>query len=126
MYVVWTNEINFFDLAFKKTKGFLGVEAGVTPEARVEQANILAGYITEAQGLRKRSAATPLPVKDHNEWVEKVSEYLRSNLGAAYEVRFSDFCGMVFLGNSSERSQFEKSIDGRTRRLHEFISEISQ
>ncbi|GAI80121.1 unnamed protein product, partial [marine sediment metagenome] len=33
--------------------------------------------------------------------------------------------GMVFYGSGSEKSQFQKAIDGRLRRLHEFISELS-
>jgi hypothetical protein len=86
----------------------------------------LATFLTEAQGLRRRLDEVPLPVRNHNEWVDRVGGYLRQNLGKAYEVRFSDFSGMTFYGDGSERSQMSRSIDGRSRRLSEFISELSR
>ena len=85
----------------------------------------LATFLTEAQGLRRRLDEVPLPVRDHNEWVERVGGYLRQNLGRTYEVRFSDFSGMTFYGNGSERSQMLRSLDGRSRRLSEFMSELT-
>jgi hypothetical protein len=86
----------------------------------------LATFLTEAQRLRRRLDEVPLPVRDYNEWVDRVGGYLRQNLGKAYEVRFSDFSGMIFHGDSSERSQMSRSIDGRSRRLSEFMSELSR
>jgi hypothetical protein len=86
----------------------------------------LAIFLTEAQRLRGRLDEEPLPVRAHNEWVDRVGAYLRQNLGKAYEVRFSDFGGMTFYGDGSERSQMSRSIDGRSRRLSEFISELSR
>jgi hypothetical protein len=83
----------------------------------------LATFLTEVQ--RRRLDEEPLPVRDHNEWVDCVGGYLRQNLGKAYEVRFSDFSGMIFYGDGSERSQMSHSIDGRSRRLSEFMSELS-
>jgi len=85
----------------------------------------LAQFVTEAQQLRGRLDEDPLPIADHNEWVDRTSEYLRGHLGAAYEVRFSDFSGMVFYGDGSDRSQMSRSLDGRTRRLHEFLQELA-
>jgi len=41
------------------------------------------------------------------------------------KVRLNDFTGMTFYGDGSDKSKFEKSIDGRIRRLHEFLAELS-
>jgi hypothetical protein len=86
--------------------------------------DLLSSYLTEAQKLRSRLGEQPLPVSDHNAWVEKVSVYLRENLGPSFEVRFSDFSGMTFYGDGSDRSQMSRSLEGRSRRLHEFIAEL--
>jgi hypothetical protein len=84
----------------------------------------LASFITEAQQLRTRLNETPLPVADHNAWVDRVAAYLRANLGEAYVVRLSDFSGMTFYSSSSERSKMERAIEGRSRRLQEFMAEL--
>ena len=42
-----------------------------------------------------------------------------------YKIRLNDFTGMTFYGDGSDKSKFEKSIDGRIRRLHEFLAELS-
>src|SRR5262245_46852955 len=65
----------------------------------------LAAFLTEAQHLRSRLNEDPLPIGDHNAWVDRVNNYLRENLSAAHEVRFSDFSGMTFYGDGSERSR---------------------
>jgi hypothetical protein len=90
-----------------------------------EHSTILARFLTEAQQLRSRMGETPLPIDDHNQWVDRVSEYLRDQLGDSYEVRFSDFSGLKFYGDGSDKSAFSRSLDGRTRRLHEFIKEVA-
>jgi hypothetical protein len=74
--------------------------------------------------LRSRLNEQPLPIADHNAWVDGVRSYLRENLGADFEVRFSDFSGMVFYGDGSERSIMARSLEGRARRLNEFIAEL--
>ena len=84
----------------------------------------LATFLAEAQRLRLRLNEKPLPITDHNAWVEKVAAYLQKHLGQAYVVRFSDFSGMTFYSDGSERSNMERAIEGRSRRLHEFISEL--
>jgi hypothetical protein len=86
----------------------------------------LATFLTEAQVLRARKDEDPLPVEEHNQWVSKVETYLRGELGAAYSVRFSDFSGMTFYGSGSEKSKYERSLDGRSRRLMEFIKELAE
>jgi hypothetical protein len=84
----------------------------------------LTTFLSEAQRLRSRLNEQPLPIADHNAWVDGVRSYLRENLGADFEVRFSDFSGMVFYGDGSERSVMARSLEGRARRLNEFIAEL--
>ncbi len=86
----------------------------------------LASFLTEAQALRARKDEVPLPVEEHNQWVEKVETYLRRQLGTAYSVRFGNFSGMTFHGSGSEKSKYERSLDGRARRLMEFIKELGE
>src|SRR5688572_2847077 len=84
-----------------------------------------AAFLAEAQQLRSCLGENPLPIAEHNSWVDRVSLYLRDNFGKAHEVRFSDFSGMVFYGGGgSERSMMSKSLEGRSRRLHEFLAEL--
>ena len=86
--------------------------------------NQLAEFLIEAQRLRSRLNEDPLPIRDHNAWVERVSGCLRENLTAAHAIRFSDFSGMTFYGDGSARSKMSRSLEGRSRRLHEFLSEM--
>jgi len=100
---------------------FLHTRKAHTPHALREQ---LAKFLAEAQQLRTRLDEVPLPVNDHNEWVNRVGAYLEKNLGNVFVVRFSDFSGMVFYGSGSEKSKMSNSLEGRSRRLHDFISEL--
>lgn len=84
----------------------------------------LAAFLTEGQYLRSRLNEDPLPIGEHNAWVDRVDKYLRVKFGKAAEVRFSDFSGMTFYGDGSERSKMSCSLEGRSRRLHEFISDL--
>lgn len=86
----------------------------------------LAIFLTEAQALRTRKDEVPLSVEEHNQWVSKVETYLREHLGAAHSARVSDFSGMIFYGTGSEKSNCECSLDGRSRRLMEFIKELGE
>lgn len=85
----------------------------------------LADFIQEGQNLRARLDQEPLPITEHNDWVERMVSYFKQHKGGAYEARLSDFSGMTFYGDGSERSRMSRSIEGRIRRLHEFISELS-
>jgi hypothetical protein len=87
--------------------------------------SMLSNFILDGQALRERSTETPLPIEAHNSWVDRMNEYFEQSGKPEYKVRLSDFSGMVFLGDSSEKSQFEKSIDGRLQRLHEFLKEAA-
>jgi hypothetical protein len=64
-------------------------------------ADRLGAFLAEAQRLRARLEETPLPISDHNDWVNRVTAYLRENLGEACAVRFSDFSGMQFYGDGA-------------------------
>ena len=86
----------------------------------------LATFLTEAQSLRARKDEVPLPVEEHNQWVSKAETYLREHMGTAYSVRFSDFSGTTFYGSGSEKSKYEPSLDGRSRRLMDFIKELGE
>jgi hypothetical protein len=89
-----------------------------------QQRDQLAAFLTEAQALRARLGEMPLPVAEHNAWVDRVSKYLRESLSSAHEIRFSDSSGMTFYGEGSEQSKMSHSLEGRSRRLHEFLSEM--
>ena len=84
----------------------------------------LADFVREGQQLRARSRENPLPIQAHNEWIDRMSAYFQNHKGRGYAVRLSDFSGMTFYSDGSERAKFENSIDGRLRRLHEFLSEL--
>ena len=121
-----------FETPRRRFLNLLGHNAAPVPtattcmDARRGHADRLATFLVEAQELRRRGTGEPIPVAEHNAWVERVSQYLRENFGASYEVRFSDFSGMTFYGDGSERFQYKKSLDARSRRLNDFISELSQ
>jgi hypothetical protein len=127
IYLVWVNNVNLPAWVQKKSKEFLPIaDREVSSSIRQQQTAKLADFIKEAQKLRQRLDEKPLPIRDHNEWVARVSKYLRGNLGSAYKVRFGDFSGMTFYSDGSGKSKMSQSIDGRSRRLHEFISELSR
>ena len=86
----------------------------------------LAAFMEQAALMAARTAQEPLPVKAHNEWIARVESYLRSELDTSYAARFGNFSGMTFYGDGSPRSNFKNSLDGRTRRLHEFIRELAE
>jgi len=107
--------------------GIITQKAEVSEQRAQNQKRIaeaFSDFIIKGQQLHARLDEDPLPIKDHNDWVDSVGEYLRNNLGRDYEVRFSDFSGLVFYGDSSDKSKMNKSIEGRIRRLQEFLSEI--
>jgi hypothetical protein len=84
----------------------------------------LSGFIRDGQRLRERSREDPIPIAEHNAWVERMTAFFKTRKGHGYDVRLNDFSGMTFLGDESDRSKFERSIDGRIRRLHEFLKEL--
>jgi hypothetical protein len=87
----------------------------------------LAQFLKEGESLLTRINAEPLPIKDHDDWLARVQTYLSNEVDASYVARFGNFSGMTFFsGDDSPRSSLRISVDGRCRRLHEFISEFSE
>jgi hypothetical protein len=84
----------------------------------------LAAFIKEGEALLGRAEEQPLPVVEHNEWVKRVEKYLSSSLDSSFAARFSNFSGMNFFSGGKKNSEYKISIDGHTRRLHEFIREL--
>ena len=122
--------------AFEAPRGrflrLLGYKSAAVPSSastvdiRRRHADRLAAFLVEAQVMRSVDKQLSIPVAEHNAWVTRVSQYLGEHLGVSYEVRFSDFSGMTFYGDGSERFQYAKSLDGRSRRLNEFIAELNK
>lgn len=88
-----------------------------------EFVNKLSQFIVEGGELRKRSIEDPLPIQEHNDWVENIRNFLVQSDKSYLVARLDDASGMTFFVDGSEKSQFNKSINGRVRRLNEFISE---
>lgn len=86
----------------------------------------LAQFADTATALAARSSEDPLPNAEHNEWVSSVEAFLRSELDSSYAARFSNFSGMTFYGDGSPKSNYRNSVDGRTRRIHEFMREFGE
>jgi hypothetical protein len=86
----------------------------------------LSVFAEQASSLAAKASEEPLPIEAHNEWVSRVEAYLGKELDASYAARFRNFSGMTFYGDGSPRSNYKNSLDGRTRRLHEFISEFAE
>ncbi len=86
----------------------------------------LAAEVERATSLLKRQTDSPLPIKEHNDWIAEVESWLQGNLDRSYVVRFGNFSGMTFYSDGSERATFRNSLDGRVRRLNEFIQEFSE
>jgi hypothetical protein len=96
-------------------------------EARFrERREALAAFAEQATLLSARSSEEPPPIDAHNDWVSSVEAYLRRELDSSYAARFGNFSGMTFSGDGSPRSKYRNSLDGRTRRLHEFIREFAE
>jgi hypothetical protein len=86
----------------------------------------LGQYLKEAEKLTARANESPLPIAEHNAWVSAVESYLAAHLDSSYSARFSNFHGMTLYASSNPNSGFKTSLDGRSRRLHEFLTELAQ
>lgn len=89
------------------------------------EAQEISTFIEQGQGLMSRKDESPLPIEEHNAWVTRMETYFRKFGRADYGVRLSDFSGLTFYGDGSEKSKYSRSIDGRLRRLHEFLRELA-
>ncbi len=103
--------------------GLIGLVRFFIARRRIDP-NKVAQFMREGQDLRARLNEEPLPIQEHNDWVDRMVSYFKHHKGRAYEARLSDFSGMTFYGDGSERSRMSTSIEGRVRRLHEFVSEL--
>ena len=81
-------------------------------------------FIKEAHYLTSRKNELPLPINDLNNWVNRVNNYLTTELDDSFAVRFNDLTGFVFYGDGSDKSNFCNSVDGRIRRLNQFLTEL--
>jgi hypothetical protein len=128
--------------------GYFGVQWYLNPDGNYEAAFMLSGivaflcewfrrhlssgveasevsaFIQQGQALISRKNETPLPIAEHNEWVERMEAYFRKLRRTDYEVRLSDFSGLTFYGDGTEKSKYANAIDGRLRRLHEFLRDL--
>jgi uncharacterized membrane protein YraQ (UPF0718 family) len=84
----------------------------------------ISSFIAEGHALAKKSNEKLLPIKETNIWVSDVENYLRLKLDQSFVSRFNDFSGMVFYGDGSEKSNYKTAIDGRLRRLNQFLAEL--
>ena len=85
----------------------------------------LGRFLKEAETISKQANDDPPPIESHNSWVARVESYLADALDSSYAARFGNFHGMTFYA-LNPNSGLKQSLDGRSRRLHEFIAEISQ
>ena len=92
---------------------------------RQELSDGLAAFVVEGQQLLAAVKNGSSPVQEINDWAKRATAYLGDHLGASHAVRLSDFSGLTFYSDGSEKSQMERAIDGRLRRLHEFLGEIN-
>jgi len=91
---------------------------------RIEVANKLAAFIEHRNKLLERSAESPLPIKEHNDWVDEIERYLIGADKRYWVTKLNDFSGYTFYSDGSPKSEYENSISGRKRRLHEFINAL--
>lgn len=90
-----------------------------------KQREQLGVFLKEAQALSAHENEDPPPIQEHNDWVARAEAYLREELDASYAVRFSDVNGLTFY-LSNPNMGLKKSLQGRSRRLHEFIEELAR
>ena len=84
----------------------------------------ITSFVAEGHQLVSRLDEEKLPTEEINNWVSNVENYLRLNLDGSFSSRFNDFSGMVFYGNGSEKSNQKNAIDGRLRRLNQFLADL--
>jgi hypothetical protein len=73
------------------------------------------------------TASSPLPTDTTNAWAASVENFLRSNLGNSYVIRFRDATGMPPLnptGVDEEHQDLWRDIYSRMLRLEQFSQEL--
>lgn len=86
-------------------------------------ADELAKFLKEGQELFARATkqSEPFPTDDANDWAQRLSEFVGSRMGVARAALLTNFSGMTFYSDGSERSKLTNAIEGRLRRIGEFI-----
>ena len=85
----------------------------------------LGNFLKEAEAISAHANEDPPPVEVHNSWVARVEKFLTEALDSSYAARFGNFHGMKFYV-SNPNSGLKTSLEGRSRRLHEFIAELGR
>ena len=88
----------------------------------------LGAFLSEGNDLLKEISKRPRddpPSRECEEWIDRVAAYLDDQIGPGYRVRFNDFSGMTFFSGGDGKAKYRDAIDGRMRRLHGFIAEIT-
>ncbi len=104
LVVIWFNDPkgNYEPLVVLATFVFIGSELirrfwpKIILSRKRINSNDLAEFILEGENIKGRLMEIPLPVKEHNEWVEKMNSYFDENDAKPYKVRLSNFSGLVF------------------------------
>jgi hypothetical protein len=102
---------------------WLQYDQGSSPRHHAQREQ-LGSFLLEAQALTARANEDPAPLAAHDDWVARVEYYLAEALDSSYVARFGNFQGMTFY-ISNPNSGLKKSLEGRSRRLHEFIAELA-
>lgn len=84
----------------------------------------LTDLLKQSEALLVRSNEDPLPVAELNEWIDRTTEDVKTFLDASYATRLNNFTGLVFYGDGSQKSKYRNALDGRMRRLMEFLKEM--
>lgn len=84
----------------------------------------LTDLLKQAEALIARKSEEPLPIAEVNDWIDRATKEVETLLDASYAARLNNFTGYVFYTDGSEKSKYRNAIDGRMRRLMEFLKEL--
>jgi hypothetical protein len=86
-------------------------------------ADELGKFLEEGQALMARAQDhdQPLPTEEANDWGQRLEEFVRERMGVAKAAVLTNFSGMTFFSNGSDRANLRNGIDGRLRRIVQFI-----
>lgn len=86
----------------------------------------LTDLLKQSEALLARCDENPLPVSELNDWIDRATAEVEALLDGSYAARFNNFTGYVFYGDGSQKSKYRNAIDGRMRRLMEFLKEMQE
>jgi hypothetical protein len=84
----------------------------------------LTALLKDAEALIARKDEEPLPVAEVNDWIDRATKEVETLLDVSYAARLNNFTGFVFYTDRSEKSKYRNALDGRMRRLMEFLKEL--